>query len=66
MKLEYRIVGFDKETGELNLDELENKVDRRTKIVCCTGASNFLGTKPPIDKIVKIGRVSHRPLPQFR
>jgi cysteine desulfurase/selenocysteine lyase len=57
-KLEYRLVGFDRETGELDLDDLERKVDRRTKIICCTGASNFLGTKPPIDSIVNIGRHS--------
>ncbi len=62
-KIEYRIVGFNKESGELDLKDLERKVDRRTKIICCTGASNFLGTKPPIDKIVKIGKQSdyHHP-----
>lgn len=62
-KIEYRIVGFNKESGELDLRDLERKVDRRTKIICCTGASNFLGTKPPIDKIVKIGKQSdyHHP-----
>lgn len=58
MKVTYRLVGFDKENGELDLDDLQNKVDSRTKIVCCTGASNFLGTKPPIDKIVKICKQS--------
>jgi cysteine desulfurase/selenocysteine lyase len=57
-KIECRIVGFDRETGELDLEDLEKKVDRNTKIICCTGASNFLGTKPPIDKIVRIGKQS--------
>jgi cysteine desulfurase/selenocysteine lyase len=57
-KIDYRIVQFDKETGELDLEDLNNKVDRRTKIICATGASNFLGTKPPIDEIVKIGKHS--------
>lgn len=62
-KVEYRIVGFDTESGELDLEDLERKVDSRTKIVCCTGASNFLGTKPPIDNIVDIGKQSgyHHP-----
>ena len=54
-KIECRIIGFDRETGELDLEDLEREVDRRTKIVSCTGASNFLGTKPSIGKIVNIG-----------
>lgn len=58
LKIELRLVGFNKENGELNLDDMEEKVDERTKIICCTGASNFLGTKPPIGKIVKIGKKS--------
>lgn len=57
-KIDYRIVKFDKETGELDLEDLNDKVDRKTKIICVTGASNFLGTKPPIDEIVKIGKDS--------
>ena len=64
-KVEYRLVGFDKETGILDLDDLEEKVDRRTKIIACTGASNFLGTKQPIDKIVKIGKQSGYRHPNF-
>ena len=55
MQIECRIVGFDKDTGELDIQDLERKVDEETKIICCTGASNFLGTKPPIDEIVRIG-----------
>lgn len=58
LNLEYRLVEFDKETGELDLEDFKKKVDDRTKIICCTGASNFLGTKPPIKKIVKIGKKS--------
>ncbi|HEY4675421.1 MAG TPA: cysteine desulfurase [Candidatus Bathyarchaeia archaeon] len=58
INIECRLVEFDKESGELNLEDLEKKVDRRTKIICCTGASNFLGTKPPIDKIVNVGKQS--------
>jgi cysteine desulfurase/selenocysteine lyase len=30
---------------------MDRLVDRRTKLVCCTGASNFLGTKNPISGI---------------
>ena len=38
-------------TGELDLAHLESLIDSRTKLVCCTGASNFLGTKNPLDAI---------------
>lgn len=57
-KIECRIVGFDRENGELDLEDLGRNVDGRTKIVCCTGASNFLGTKPPIDVIVRVAKQS--------
>lgn len=54
VKVECRLAKFDEETGELNLDHLISLVDERTKLVCCTGASNFLGTKNPIKKIREI------------
>src|SRR3984957_13932211 len=47
-RVEYRLVRFDPGTGELDLDHLESLVDVRTKLVCCTGASNFLGTRTPL------------------
>ena len=46
--VEYRLVDFDRTTGELDLDHMAHLVDSRTKLMCCTGASNFLGTKPPL------------------
>ncbi len=49
--VEYRLVDFDPATGELDLDHMARLVDSRTKLVCCTGASNFLGTKPPLSDI---------------
>lgn len=58
VNVEYRIVNFDKETGELDLDHLKSLVDNRTKLVCCTGASNFLGTINPIRKIKEIADAS--------
>jgi len=54
VKVECRLAKFDKETGELDLKHLESLVDNKTKLVCCTGASNFLGTKTPVDKIKEI------------
>jgi cysteine desulfurase/selenocysteine lyase len=54
IKVECRIAKFNKETGELDLEHLQSLVDQRTKLVCCTGASNFLSTKNPIKKIKAI------------
>ncbi|MFA5188949.1 MAG: aminotransferase class V-fold PLP-dependent enzyme [Patescibacteria group bacterium] len=54
INVEYRIVKFDKENGELDLNHLKSLVDQRTKIVCCSGASNFLGTINPIKEIKNI------------
>jgi cysteine desulfurase/selenocysteine lyase len=47
-RVELRLARFDPLTGELDLDHLAALIDARTKLVCCTGASNFLGTKNPI------------------
>jgi cysteine desulfurase/selenocysteine lyase len=49
--VEYRLVRFDPLTGELDLDHLRSLIDDRTKLVCCTGASNFFGTKNPLPEI---------------
>jgi cysteine desulfurase / selenocysteine lyase len=51
VKVEYRIVNFSKETGELDLTHMAQLIDNRTKLVCCTGASNFLGVKNPVEVI---------------
>ncbi len=50
-RVECRVARFDHRTGELDLDHLGRLVDARTKLVCVTGASNFLGTKPPLDSV---------------
>ena len=50
-RVELRLARFDPLTGALDLDHLASLIDARTKLVCCTGASNFLGTKTPIDAI---------------
>jgi cysteine desulfurase/selenocysteine lyase len=54
VNVEFRIAKFNKETGELDLNHLKSLVDEKTKLVCCTGASNFLGVKNPIEKIREI------------
>ncbi len=53
-RVEYRLARFDPVTGELDLDHLAALVDARTKLVCCTGASNFLGTRPPLPVVREI------------
>jgi cysteine desulfurase / selenocysteine lyase len=50
-RVDYRLARFDPDTGELDLDHLASLVDARTKLVCCTGASNFLGTRTPLGAI---------------
>jgi cysteine desulfurase/selenocysteine lyase len=47
-RVDYRLARFDPVTGELDLDHLASLIDARTKLVCCTGASNFLGTRTPL------------------
>ncbi len=47
-RVEYRLARFDPHTGELDLSHLASLIDARTKLVCCTGASNFLGTRTPL------------------
>jgi len=58
INVECRLVKFDKETGELDLAHLKSLVDEKTKLICCSGASNFLGTKNPIKKIREIANNS--------
>jgi cysteine desulfurase/selenocysteine lyase len=50
-RVDYRLVRFDPVTGELDLDHLASLIDTRTKLVCCTGASNFLGTRNPLHAV---------------
>jgi len=49
--VECRLARFDPVTGELDLAHLASLIDARTKLVCVTGASNFLGTRPSLGKI---------------
>ncbi len=62
-RVQCRIARFDHATGRLDLDHLASLVDNRTKLICCTGASNFLGTKPPLPAIRAIADASGYPQP---
>jgi cysteine desulfurase/selenocysteine lyase len=50
-RVDYRLARFDPVTGDLDLDHLASLIDTRTKLVCCTGASNFLGTRNPLPAV---------------
>jgi cysteine desulfurase/selenocysteine lyase len=57
-RVDYRLARFNPVTGELDLDHLASLIDARTKLVCCTGASNFLGTKNPLGTIRALANAS--------
>jgi cysteine desulfurase / selenocysteine lyase len=62
-RVHYRLARFDPVSGELDLDHLASLIDARTKLVCCTGASNFLGTKNPLRTIRALANASGYPQP---
>jgi cysteine desulfurase family protein (TIGR01976 family) len=48
-----RWAGFDRETGELAVDDVRGQLSGRTKVVAVTGASNVLGTRPDLPAIAE-------------
>jgi len=46
-----RWVGFDRENGELSVDEVRAELSDRTRLVAVTAASNVLGTRPDVAAI---------------
>jgi cysteine desulfurase/selenocysteine lyase len=56
-RVQCRVARFDA-TGQLDLDHLASLVDDRTKLVCCTGASNFFGSKPDLAAVRRIADAS--------
>jgi cysteine desulfurase/selenocysteine lyase len=62
-RVQCRLAWFDPVTGELDLDHLASLIDARTKLVCCTGASNFLGTRNPLRTIRALANASGYPQP---
>jgi cysteine desulfurase/selenocysteine lyase len=52
-RVECRLARFDA-YGNLDLDHLASLVDDRTRLVCCSGASNFFGSKPDLCRVRKI------------
>jgi cysteine desulfurase/selenocysteine lyase len=62
-RVQYRLARFDPRTGELDLDHVASLIDARTKLVCCTGASNFLGTRTPLGAVRALADASGYPQP---
>lgn len=44
---------LDPATADLDLDQLDDVVDERTRLVAVTGASNLLGTRPQVARIAR-------------
>jgi cysteine desulfurase family protein (TIGR01976 family) len=51
--VEVRWVGFDRESGELEVDAVRAEINERTRVVAVTGASNVLGTRPDLTAIAE-------------
>jgi cysteine desulfurase family protein (TIGR01976 family) len=49
-----RWVSFDPATGELRADAVAEVLTERTRLVAITGASNLIGTRPPIVEIAAL------------
>ncbi|GAA1353109.1 cysteine desulfurase-like protein [Saccharothrix algeriensis] len=52
-----RWAGFDPATGELTPDDVAEQLSDRTRLVAVTGASNLIGTRPPV---ADIAALAHR------
>jgi cysteine desulfurase family protein (TIGR01976 family) len=48
-----RWAGFDPATGELTADDVAAELSDRTRLVAVTGASNLIGTRPPVAEIAE-------------
>ena len=57
-RVRVRVARFEDGTGRLDLAHLASLVDERTKLVCCTGASNFFGTRPDLAAVRAIADAS--------
>jgi selenocysteine lyase/cysteine desulfurase len=53
---EVRFVKFNPKTASLDLSHFESLVDDKTKVVSVTGVSNVLGSKTPLDQVLRIAK----------
>ena len=49
-----RWAGFDPATGEFTADDVAEVLTGRTRLVAVTGASNLIGTRPPLTRIAAL------------
>ena len=49
-----RWAAFDPATGELTADDVAEVLSERTRLVAVTGASNLIGTRPPVAEIAAL------------
>ena len=52
--IEVRWADFDPATGELSASDVAAVLDERTRLVAVTGASNLIGTRPPVEEIAAL------------
>jgi cysteine desulfurase family protein (TIGR01976 family) len=52
--IEVRWADFDPSNGELTASDVAGVLDERTRLVAVTGASNLIGTRPPINDIATL------------
>lgn len=53
-----RFAAFDPATGELSADDVAAELSPRTKLVAVTGASNLIGTRPPVREITDLAHAA--------
>src|SRR4051812_23092782 len=49
-----RWIAFDPATGELTADDVAEVLTERSRLVAVTGASNLIGTRPPVAEIARL------------
>jgi selenocysteine lyase/cysteine desulfurase len=53
---ELRFAEFDRETGELDIEDLAGRIDEDTAVVTVTAASNLLGSKTDLKRVAKLAK----------
>jgi cysteine desulfurase family protein (TIGR01976 family) len=48
-----RWIGFGRSTGELTAEDVAAELSHRTRLVAVTGASNLIGTRPPVAAVAE-------------
>ena len=54
-----RFAKFDTGTFGLDLDDVQSRIDRNTKVVAVSAASNFTGTRSPLPELARMAHDAH-------